>query len=212
MAEEGAIDFVTGDYKSTTILDGANQRLERRSIGGVLYSSRGPARKTVWYAVPVQKGIPGGFASESEAFTDPPAAFRALAHISAPVRRVGMRKEGGVPTVVYRLSTNLAAFLRAGGGHLQDPAAYRSVHATLEASIDHEGRPRRVDETFGSGSTTLRTVVRFGGYGQVVRVRPPASSLVRRTKGPIRPNPLGAGPGSLLAPLLFLRPGAAGHS
>jgi hypothetical protein len=214
IAEEGAIDFMTGEYTTTTTLENTHQRLERRSVDGVLYASRGAvatsaSRQTLWDAAPVRRGTPGGFASESDAFTDPPAVFRALAHVAAPVRRAGKQQEGGVSTTVYRLTTNLAAFLRADGGHLQHPAAYRSVHATLEVWIDHQGRPRRVDETFSADATFLRTIVRFDAYGQAVLVQPPPSALVRRTNGPVRPNPLSAGPGSLLAPLLFFEPGAA---
>jgi hypothetical protein len=214
ISEEGAIDFLTAEYTTTTRFATSDQRLERRRIDGVLYASRGPVgsapgKQTLWGSAPVRKGTPGGFASESDAFTDPPSVFRSLAHITAPVRRIGPANLKGVPTTLYELSTSLATFLASDGGHVQDPAMYREVHATLKVWIDREGRPRQVDETFAAGGSYLSTLVQFGGYGQAVLVQAPPSSLVRPTRGAIRPNPLGAGPGPLLAPLLFFNAGTA---
>lgn len=84
-----------------------------------------------------------------------------------------------------------------------------SAPVTLKVWIDRQGGPRQVDETFAAGGSYLSTLVQFGGYGQAVLVQAPPSSLVRPTRGAIRPNPLGAGPGPLLAPLLFFNAGTA---
>jgi hypothetical protein len=214
ISEEGAIDFLTGNYATTMRFASNSQRLERRRVEGTLYASRGPVaqrpgEQTRWDAAPIRKGSPGGFASESDAFTDPPAVFRSLARISAPVVRMGRERVNGVPTTLYELRTNLAALLAPNAGHVQDPSMYRGVRATLEVWIDRQGRPRQVEETFTSGASSLSTVVQFSGYGQAVLVHAPPKSLVRPTRGAVRPNPLGAGPGPLLAPLLFFNPGKA---
>jgi hypothetical protein len=210
ITEAGSIDFLTGDYTTTTHYEATHERLERRRVGGTIYATRAPAEPaaneaTIWYSAPAEKGTPGGFASESDAFTDPPALFRSLAHISAPVRRVGHEDRKGVPTTVYELSSDLAAFLRANAGHQQNLAGYSDVRATLRVSIDSQGRPRRVEETFKAGATVLVTEVSFSGYGQFVAVQAPPRAQVRAASGIVRPNPLGAGPGSLLAPLLFFQ-------
>jgi hypothetical protein len=205
---------MTGNYTTTTRYDATRERLERRRVGGTIYAARIPAvpaagKATVWYSAPVEKGTPGGFASESDAFTAPPSLFRSLAHISAPVRRVGHEDREGVPTTVYELSSDLAAFLQPNAGYIQHLGVYRDVGATLRVSIDRQGRPRRVEETFKAGATLLLTEVSFSGYGQFVAVPAPPRSLVRAASGIVRPNPLGTGPGSLLAPLLFFQPHVA---
>jgi hypothetical protein len=207
IAEEGAIDFTTGDYDTTTTIQSTGQTIERRRVGRYVYSSRGAVTigKTRWDSAPVDR-VPGGFAYESDAFTDPAPVFRALAHISAPVRHLkGTRFVHGVPTTEYQLTTDLAAFLRPTAGHFQDARAAREVRATLSVWLDHRGRPRRVDEEFKAGGTVLRTTVLFSSFGKTVLVKAPPKSLVHPTKGAVAPNPLGAGPGQLLAPLLFFR-------
>ena len=118
ISEEGAIDFLTGDYTTKTRFQGTHQLIERRSVNGLIYASRGqvaegPSERTHWDSVPVAKGAPGGFAYESDAFTDPLSVFRALAHITAPVRRIGAEKLKGVPTTLYRLSTDTGRVPRA---------------------------------------------------------------------------------------------------
>jgi hypothetical protein len=213
ISEEGAIDFLTGDYKTRTRFQSTHQLSERRRLGGLVYASRGhlaegPGEQTHWDSAPVAKGAPGGFAYESDAFTDPLSIFRALDRIAAPVRRIGTQKIESAPTTIYRLATNLEAFLARNEGHVQDPAMYRHVAARLEVWIDRQGRPRRVVETFSAGDTSLRTVVRFRDYGLPVAVEAPAKNLVRSTGGAVQSNPLGSGPGSLLPRLLFFQPGA----
>jgi hypothetical protein len=217
IGEEGEIDFLTGDYKSTTRFQGTHQLSERRRVAGLVYASRGhladrPGQQTRWDAAPVARWAPGGFAYESDAFTDPISIFRTLAHISAPVRRIRRQSIEGAPTTVYRLSTNLEAFLARNEGHVQDPAMYRRVAATLEVWIDGQGRPRQVVETFSAAGTSLRTVMRFHGYGLPVSVDAPAQNLVRSIGSAVKSNPLRSGPGSLLPRLLFFRPGGSGPS
>jgi len=210
LAEEGAIDFVTGTYATSTRFDNTDSQIDRRSVNGVLYSSHGraaaSATATRWYSAPIAKGAPGGFDYESDAFMDPPSLFRTLAHISSPVRRVGEQTIEGSRCTVYRLSTNLAAFLRPSAGHFQNPGMYRRVRARLEVWVDRQGRPRQVLETFSAGATVMRTAVTFSGYGQPVTVNAPPNSQVRSTHGSRWRNPLSAGPGPLLAPLLFFQP------
>jgi hypothetical protein len=150
-----------------------------------------------WAATPLEGGTPG-FASQSDAFTDPPWVFRALAGIRAPVSRLGQTKLDGVPTTRYRLLTNLASFLRPSTGYVQYPLAYRRIQAGLDVWLDAQGRPRQVDETFtgpsSAGRATMRTVVRFMDYEQPVSVQAPPSSLVKFTKRTAAPNPLPRAP------------------
>jgi hypothetical protein len=115
-----------------------------------------------------------------------------------------------VPTTRYHLLTNLASFLRPSAGHIQNPLVHRRVQATLDVWIDARGRPLRVEETFSgrssSGHTTMTTVLRFEGYGRAVVVQAPANSVLTSNKAAAPPNPLAAGPGSLLAHRLFFQP------
>jgi hypothetical protein len=212
IGEEGEINFLTGDYRTTTRFQSTHQLSERRRVGDLVYASRGhvadrPGQQTRWDAAPVARWAPGGFAYESDAFTDPISIFRTLAHIGAPVRRIRRQSIEGAPTTLYRLSTNLEAFLARNEGHVQDPAMYRRVAATLEVWIDDQGRPRQVVETFSAADTSLRTVVRFHDYSLPVSVDAPAQSLVRSIGSAVQSNPLGSDPGSLLPRLLFFRPG-----
>jgi hypothetical protein len=216
VTEEGAIDFLTGDYSTKTRFQ-STQLIERRSVNGLVYASRGPVAQgssepTHWDSSPVEKGAPGGFAYETDAFTDPLSFFRALAHIAAPVRRIGPRTVHGVATTLYRLPTNLGAFLAPNTGRIQDPGMYRRVDARLEVWLDREGRPRQVVETFSAGNTLMQTVVSFHGYSLPVTVQAPAKALVHPTRGAVKRNPLGGGPTPLFVRLLFFQPGALGSS
>jgi len=221
ITEQGAIDFANRAYTTMVRLGNADQILERRSVNGVLYTGQrrlGPgARARVhWAATPLQGGTRGAFASENDAFTDPPSVFRVLSGIRAPVRRLGHENLDGVPTTHYHLLSNLASFLRPLAGFNQNPLAYRRIQAALEVWLDARGRPRQVQETFtgptSAGRATMRTVVRFTGYEQPVSVQAPPSSLVKFTKATAAPNPLAAGPAALLLRLLFYQPGGGGGS
>ncbi|MGH2832730.1 MAG: hypothetical protein ACRDK2_08135 [Solirubrobacteraceae bacterium] len=210
VSEEGAIDFLTGAYVTATRFEADNDMREQRSINGILYTAphaRQGSEPTRWYSARVHKGVPGGFATQSDAFTDPPAVFRALAHIKARVRRTGTQRINGAPTTIYQLSTDLERFLAASAGHIQSLRMYRGVKATLLVWIDRQGRPVQVQETFRSESNLLSTIVRFSGYGQQVLVQPPPKSRVRPIQGTVLPNPLGMRPG--LPGLLFFRASAA---
>jgi len=216
ITEQGAIDFATGAFATTLRFGNAGQVVERRGVDGMLYTAERPLRagarpgRVHWAATPLRHGARGAFASESDAFTDPPSVFRALAGIRAPVRRIGQENIDGVPTTRYHLLTNLATFLSPAAVFVQNPLAYRRVQAALDVWIDAHGRPLRVDETFtgpsSSGRATMRTVVRFSGYGRSVSVLAPAGSVVRSTKRAAPRNPLAAGSGSLLAHRLFFEP------
>lgn len=209
ITEHGAIDFKTGAYTTQARLADSGQILERRSLNGVLYSAHHDALSTHvrWTATHLRGGT---FATESDAFTDPPAVFRALAGIRAPLHRLGHQRLEGVPTTHYRLPTNLAAFLGKSAGYVENRAAYRQVTATLDVWLDSRGRPRQVAETFSgpsaSGRTTMTTSVRFSGYEQPVSVGAPPSGQVRFTHGAAQANPLAALPAALLARLLFFKP------
>jgi len=216
ITEQGAIDFTTGAFVTTLRFGNANDVVERRSVGGVLYTAQRrvhprprPAR-IHWAATPVQRGTRGALASESDAFTDPPSVFRALAGIRAPVKQVGHENIDGVPSAHYHLRTNLASFLGPSAGYVQNPLAYRRVRADLDVWIDARGRPLRVIETFtgpsSSGRAVMTTVVRFTGYGRPVSVMAPASGDIKSSKGTAPPNPLAAGPGAGLARQLFFQP------
>ncbi len=206
ITEHGAIDFLTGAFVTVTRFEADNDMREQRSVNGILYTAphaQHGSEPKLWYSARARKGIPDGFATESDVFTDPPAVFRALAHIKAPVRRIGPQKIEGTPTTIYRLSTDLATFLATNAGHIQDLRMYRGVRATLVVWIDRQGRPVRVQETFSSGSSVLSTTVRFSGYGQEVLVQPPPKWRIRSIQDTVRPNPLGIRPG--LPGLLFFR-------
>jgi hypothetical protein len=126
------------------------------------------------------------------------------------VKPIGHESLNGVPATRYHLLTDLASFLRPSAGHIQNPLTYRHVKAALDVWIDARGRPLRVAETFtgpsSSGRTTMTTVVRFTDYEHPVSVLAPARSVVGSNRAIAPPNPLGAGPGSLLARRLFFRP------
>jgi hypothetical protein len=215
ITEQGAIDFANGTYTSTVRLGNTEQVYERRSVNGVLYAGQrrlGPgARAPVhWAATHLQKGARGAFASEGDAFTDPPSVFRSLAGIRAPVVRVGHNDLDGVPTTRYHLLTNLAAVLRPLAGSSQHPLVYRRIQAALDVWLDAQGRPRQVVESFTgpspSGRATMSTVVRFMDYERPVSVQAPPSSLVKFTNGSGAVNPLAAGPAAVLLRLLFFQP------
>jgi hypothetical protein len=216
ITEQGAIDFTTGAFVTTLRFGNASDFVERRSVGRVLYTAQrrlrpgsGPAR-IHWAATPLQRGTRGVLAWESDAFTDPPSVFRALAGIRAPVKQVGHENIDGVPSTRYHLRSNLAFFLGPSAGYVQNPLAYRRVRADLDVWIDARGRPLRVLETFtgpsSSGRTVMTTVVRFTGYGRPVSVMAPASADIRSSKGSAPPNPLAADPGASLARRLFFQP------
>jgi hypothetical protein len=218
ITEQGAIDFASGAYTTRVRFGNAGQLLERRSSGGVLYTAerrpnagagRGPTR---WVATPLQRGSGGTLPFEGDAFTDPPSVFRALSGIRAPVTRTGRERLNGVPATRYHLLTDLESFLRPSEGHVENPVAYRRVQASVDVWIDARGRPLRVDETFtgpsAAGPTIMTTVVRFSDYGRPVSVSAPTGFVPRSAKGSAPPNPLAAGPGSLLARRLFFQPAA----
>lgn len=209
-SEEGAIDFLTGEYTATVENPTTRQRVQTRRVGRLLYVARQPTtvssgQPTRWVSAPVRAGMPGGFAVDSDAFTDPPTIFRTLAHISAPVRRIGPRYID-VQTTLYRLSTNLTAFLRPATGRIEHIQAYRSVAATLNVWIDKSHRPRRVEETFSAHGTIVRTIAHFSGYGEAVTVQAPPPQLTQATHGNVGSNPFGTRPGPLIAALIFFKP------
>ncbi len=219
ITEQGAIDFANGTYTTTVRLGRADRVLEERDVDGVLYASQrrlvaGARARVHWAATPAEGGT-RGFASQSDAFTDPPWVFRALAGIRAPVSRLGHTNLDGVPTTRYHLLTSLASFLHPSTGYVQHPLVYRHVQAALDVWLDSRGRPRQVKETFtgpsSSGRATMTTVVRFTDYEQPVSVQAPPNSLVKFTKGTAAPSPLAAGPAAVLLRLLFYQP-ATSHS
>lgn len=210
ISEHGMIDFTTGAYSTWLEEDESSAILERRSLNGILYSAKHPDGKppTRWTATRLQAG---DFNSESDAFTDPPAVFRTLASIKAPVRRLGLAEVGGVSTRHYRLLTNLAVILGSQAGYTENLQGYRRVTATLDVWLDPKGRPRKVQQTFTgrtpAGDATLTTTVNFAGYEQPVSVSPPSRKLVHFTGATAAPNPFGEGPGALIARRLFFTPG-----
>jgi hypothetical protein len=213
--EQGAIDFASGAYTTTVRFGSADQVLERRNVGGVLYAAERSLRQGArsgrvhWVATPLRRSARASFPSEGDAFTDPHSVFRALSGIRAPVRRIGRESVNGAPATRYHLLTDLASFLRHSAGHIQNPLAYRHVKAALDVWIDARGRPLRVEEIFtgpsSAGRTTMTTVVRFTDYEHAVSVLAPARSVVRSRRAIAPPNPLSAGPGSPLARRLFFR-------
>jgi hypothetical protein len=180
-SQHGQIDFARGEYRTSLSTAQANATLEWRTVGGVVYFAANQQRPRDsrgghWVAVRLSPGQRANLASapESDALTDPLAVLRLLANTRAPVLRVEATALDGVAVTRYRLSTNLAAMLRAsssGGGH----AAYARVGAILDVWLDRQGRPRRVEETLrGRGGIELHTAIAFSGYGEPVRIEAPA--------------------------------------
>lgn len=219
ITERGAIDFATGAYTTAVRFANADQMLERRSVNGVFYAAErslhagARPRPLRWIATRREPAARGTFASEADAFTDPPSVFRVLSGTRAPVKRAGRENLNGIPATRYQLQTSLASFLRASAGHIQNPLAYRRVRAALDLWVDARGRPLRVDETFtgpsGAGHATMTTVLRFTGYERPVSVLAPANAVLTRTTRSEVPSPLAGGPGSFLARRLFFQ--AAGR-
>jgi hypothetical protein len=219
ITEKGAIDFARGTFTTAVGFGNGGEVLERRSTGAMLYTAErhvgsqaglGPVR---WVATPLEPRREPVL-SQSNEFTDPRSVFRALAGLRAPVTRRGRVSIGGASASRYHVSTDLEAFLRPGGGRIEDASGYRRISASLDVWVDPRGRPLRVDATFtGSspaGATTMSTVVSFTGYGSVVSVAAPTGAVVSSTAGAAPPNPLGAGPGSVLAHRLFFQPAPRG--
>jgi hypothetical protein len=214
--EEGEIDFAHRDYLATLNLGKAGGAIYQRRVGDTLYITQAPHGATHpplrWLAVAIAREPAARFASraENEQFTDPPVMLDALARTRSPVRCLGPGEVNSVQTNVYRLQTNLAAFLREAGGGRSQPPSYRQVAATLTVWLDHEGRPSQVKESFAArGGAKMTTVVGFTDYGVKVNItRPPDSALAARR--PISaPSPLVASPSRLFERLLFIR--ATGH-
>jgi hypothetical protein len=215
--EQGQIDFAKGDFSTTLSLGQAGGTLERRIVGGVFYIAQlRPGRRTGepvhWLALRLAGGQRVSFASapEGDAFTDPPVLFRAMARNRAPVTTVGHENINGVPTTHYRLSTDLATFLRASSPGAKGSGSYRKVAAALDVWLDGHGRPRRVDEAFAGatalGPARITTRINFTEYGEPVAVQAPAKALVTSGHRIATPGPLFADPSRLFERLLLTRP------
>jgi hypothetical protein len=214
ISEHGAIDFDTGAYLSAAHVAETGQVIERRAVAGVSYSAEHPGGRqaTHWSARRLGGGLHGAFASEADALIEPPAVFRALAGIRAPIRRLGNDRRRGIPTTHYRLATNLDAFLGSSAGYIENRQAYRDVSTRLDVWLDARGRPVEVSETIAgsapAGYTTITTLVQFRDYGAPVTVGAPSRSLVRYNHALGAANPLGTLSGPILARRLFFEPAA----
>jgi hypothetical protein len=219
IVEQGAINFASGAYTTAVRFGHGGELLERRSTGDVLYTAerrvgghggRGPAR---WVATPLERGG-DTLLAQTNAFTDPRSVFRALSGMRAPVRQGGRVSIDGALATRYHVATNLQSFLRPVAGRVENAGSYRRVRASLDVWVDDRGRPLLVAATFTgrslAGQTTMSTVVRFTGYGRPVPVTVPERFVRSAARGVVPPNPLGAGPGAVLARRLFYEPAAGG--
>jgi hypothetical protein len=214
LSQTGEIGFATGSYRTALRVGSTGQILERRSTGGILYVSQLSklAFAAGWVAVRLSRVQRAALASgpESDAFTDPVALLRTLAHTSSPVQRVGRETVDGAWTTRYRAISDLAAVLSASAGARATPSAYRSVFAMLDVWLDRNGRPRRVIESFTGHATgrtaSLRTETEFSGYGVPVEVRAPAGVRPSPALRGSLPNPLAAAPSRLFERIFFARP------
>jgi hypothetical protein len=215
IVEQGAIDFASGAYQTAVRFGHGRELLERRSTGDVLYAAerglgshggRGPAR---WVATPLERGG-GTLLAQTNAFTDPRAVFKALSGMRAPVTQGGRVSIDGASATRYHVATNLQSFLRPVAGRVENADSYRRVQASLDVWVDDRGRPLLVAATFTgrslAGQTTMSTVVRFTGYGRPLAVTAPERFVRNPARGVVPPNPLGAGPGAVLARRLFYQP------
>jgi hypothetical protein len=211
--EHGDIDFARRNYRTTLEL-GHGEAIEQRRVDGLLYiaqlpGGRGQRAPIRWQSAPLAHEASGAFASapESEEFTSPLVLLDELGGTRAPVKVVGMKDLGGVPTTLYRLQTNLASLVSASPGAAGPPSSYRGIGATLTVWLDRHGRPRRVDETVAGTSTggeaSITTVTDFTGYGQPVAVRAPSKLSVRAKRSIPAPSPLAASPSRSFERLLF---------
>jgi hypothetical protein len=214
ISEYGAIDFDTGAYRSAVHVAETGQVIERRAVAGVSYAAEHPSsgQAKSWSARRLRGGLHGAFAAEADALIEPPAVFRALAGIRAPIRRLGNETRRGIPTTHYRLTTNLDAFLGTTEGYIENRHGYRDVGMTLDVWLDSRGRPVEVSERIAgpspAGHTTITTLVQFRDYGTPVTVPAPSPSLVRYTHALAAANPLGSLSGPILARRLFFVPAA----
>jgi hypothetical protein len=215
-SEHGEIDFARRNYRTTLQL-GHGEAIEQRRVDGILYiaqlpdgrSQRAPIR---WQAAPLAHEASTTFASapESEEFTNPLVLLDELGGTRAPVKVIGTEDLDGVPTILYRLQTNLASLLSASRATRSQPSSYRAVGATLTVWLDRHGRPRRVDETVAgassAGEASITTVTDFTGYGQPVAVGAPTKISVRSKRSIVAPSPLAASPSRSFERLLFAHP------
>jgi hypothetical protein len=214
--EHGELDFADGSYGATLVLTGAGGGLERRSIGGVLYTSQvGRGGETPdqrrWVGARLAKSQRGTLAAlpGSDALTDPRALLRILGHLQSPSKRIGTGMVDGTTTTEYRVTTTLSALLRASSESLGGRLDTGRVKAELDVWIDQEGRPRRVAERLvapsAAGAVTLLSTTTFTGYGQSVTVAAPRASRKSPTSRPLSLSRLGGAPTRIFESLLLPR-------
>jgi hypothetical protein len=213
-AQSGALDFARKAYRATLHLAGTKTADELRSLDGVLYvagtndASSATRRHTRWTAARLSpdERTALAFAPESDAITDPLAILRVLADIRAPVSRVESGSVDGVPSTRYRASSNLYSVLGASDPSKPHPLAYRQVPATLDAWLDHAGRPRHVLETFSGGTArnpiTMRVAIEFLAYGRPVPISAPKGVTPTTTLRSGPPAPLIGAPSRIFEHLL----------
>jgi hypothetical protein len=215
-SEHGEIDFARRNYRTTLHL-GHGEAIEQRRVDGILYIAQLPGGRSQrtpirWQAAPLAHEGSTTFASapESEEFTNPLVLLDELGGTRAPVKVIGTKDLDGVPTILYRLQTNLASLLSASPGVGSPLLSYRDVGATLTVWLDRHGRPRRVDETvagtYTGGEASITTVTDFTGYGQPIAVRAPTKISVRSKRSIVAPSPLAASPSRSFERLLFAHP------
>jgi hypothetical protein len=212
----GEIDFARRNYRTRLEL-GHGEAIEQRRVDGILYIAQLPGGRSQhapirWQAAPLAHEASTTFASapESEEFTNPLVLLDELGGTRALVKVIGTEGLDGVPTILYRLQTNLASLLSASRVTRSEPSSYRAVGATLTVWLDRHGRPRRVDETVAgassAGAASITTVTDFTAYGQPVAVGAPRKISVRSKRSIVAPSPLAASPSRSFERLLFAHP------
>jgi hypothetical protein len=206
----GQIDFAHGAYSVVVQPDAAGGGYERRRTGGVFYWTVRPRTgRPRWVGVRLRGAertamTPG---PGTDPFTDPLALLAVLARLRTPASILGGSSLDGVPTVRYRLHSDLATMLADATHGERPPSADRRIVATVDVWLDREGRPRRVVELASGpsrlGPASVQTVTDFDSYGSPVSISAPARARIAGTTGSRGTGGLFADPGSAVERLLF---------
>ena len=212
-SETGALSFQSGDYASRLTVAGGDAILERRQVGRIIYARDlrlhyGRQRETRWRGV---RALRAGAERSRSGYLqiDPQVVLHVLAAAPQIPVVAGRENIGGVPTIHYRLSTTLGAFLAtAQHESVSTRPGEADVPGRLDVWLDRHGRPVRVSAAFAgldrTGSVAVTIITTFADYGGPVKIAKPHGAAVSRGPGTAAPNgPLGGDPILVLERVLF---------
>ena len=213
-AEEGGLDFATGDFETSLTLPRPSPRIDRRRVGGVLYIGQGinGSRLERWRALRLRGPAgsraviqPGGFA-----LTDPQVILRVLESSRESPVVVGHEIIGSEPVTEYLANTTLLAFLRAQRRPISSAAHYEPVRASLRVWLDDLGRPVRVVAFLRGpsrlGQATTKITTTFSNYGKSIVVGRPQHSVPSEGRHRAGATGIGGDPIQVLERIVFSRP------